>query len=394
MRSLFVLVVAPVVFLLPPLGATPGLAQGSAPGAPIFDCTNAAARYERMGRGLDVQREFIRRQQALFDGLRAQREAGSRAAREELMARNADLVRQQAAEQLEVWTMAKERALELPAPSDPTTMAKRFSWLKKVSALQKKLSDLKNLQSAFGSGYRYATEVQSRSHSLPEHLKEVNNLFVESKLAETIGGELAQAGGPVGIVLFEGSLQLLDQLVAAEGYWDRFLEEQWAADNLNAMKGALSDVEVKMANLKKDCPADFGEDGGNDASLEASLTAPPPESPAVESAEASANAGGKVALVAVGAGVAVAGGLYAGKVLGDLAATSTSTSSSACVSNRFCIVNSLSSGCSCSGSVNGQCGWTGDVAGSNQGCGAGLPCDGGLSCNNGRCEGRGGRCPF
>jgi hypothetical protein len=102
-------------------------------------------------------------------------------------------------------------------------------------------------------------------------------------------------------------------------------------------------------------------------------------------------AGVNPAVLAVGAGAAVAGGLYAGSVLGDLATT---TGGGVCISSRSCIVNTLSSGCSCSGSTSGNCGYTGPTAGTGERCDGGVPCESGLSCNNGRCEGRGGRCPF
>lgn len=97
------------------------------------------------------------------------------------------------------------------------------------------------------------------------------------------------------------------------------------------------------------------------------------------------------ALLAVGAGAGIAAGIYAGSALGDLATTA---GGGVCISSRSCIVNTLSSGCSCSGSTSGNCGYTGPTAGTGERCDAGVPCESGLSCNNGRCEGRGGRCPF
>jgi hypothetical protein len=119
------------------------------------------------------------------------------------------------------------------------------------------------------------------------------------------------------------------------------------------------------------------------------VTVPAPQSPANERAKSGGN-GSKVLLGVVG-GVAVAGAaLYAGSAMADLAALSTGS----CASTRFCIVSVMSSGCSCSGSVNGSNDWTGPTAGSGGSCGSGTPCACGLSCNNGRCEGPSGRCPF
>jgi hypothetical protein len=109
-------------------------------------------------------------------------------------------------------------------------------------------------------------------------------------------------------------------------------------------------------------------------------------------AAAPAGAGVNPAVLAVGAGAAVAGGLYAGSVLGDLATTS--GLGGTCISERSCIVNTLSPGCSCTGSPSGSCGYMGTPAERGRRCDKGVPCKSGLSCTNGVCEGPGGRCPF
>jgi hypothetical protein len=73
------------------------------------------------------------------------------------------------------------------------------------------------------------------------------------------------------------------------------------------------------------------------------------------------------------------------------------TSGPKCISQRNCIVNVMSSGCECEGSVSGQCGRDGYPACNNVGglCGDGQhTCCAGFQCTNGRCEGAGGRCPL
>ena len=119
------------------------------------------------------------------------------------------------------------------------------------------------------------------------------------------------------------------------------------------------------------------------------VTVPDPVDPAAARAKSGGN-GGKLFLGLAG-GVAVAGAaVYAGSAMADLAAMSAGTT----VSSRSCIVNVMSSGCMCTGSVTGGTGWTGPTASSGEGCSPSTPCLANLSCNNGRCEGPNGRCPF
>jgi hypothetical protein len=156
------------------------------------------------------------------------------------------------------------------------------------------------------------------------------------------------------------------------------------------------EVEEKMANLAQDCR--LGQDAGSKPpeTASTSLTPPLPEPPAPQAPEASASkkaggGAGKAAVVVLGTGVAVGAAVYAGSMMSQLATT---TASGECYSSRNCIVSVMSSGCSCGGTLNAGCDWTGGVGGTNAACGGGMPCRAGLSCNNGRCEGSGGRCPF
>ncbi|MBI1747111.1 MAG: hypothetical protein HYR55_11050 [Acidobacteria bacterium] len=100
-----------------------------------------------------------------------------------------------------------------------------------------------------------------------------------------------------------------------------------------------------------------------------------------------------------GAGGAVAAGAAAlanqsGSGSGSSPGSGTPAERGTCISTRNCIVSVLGRPCSCKGTVNGPCNWTGPVAGQGDACSPGVPCRQGLSCNNGRCEGPQGRCPF
>jgi hypothetical protein len=382
-----------VSFLILPLGAAPGFAQWSAPGAPIFDCANAAARHARMASGLGVQDDAIRRTQAQIDALKEARAAGTTEARDQLMARSVDTVKSHASDELEALTKLQEKAMALPA--DSTLAAARQSWAKEVLGLEGEIDALKSLAESFQAGQAYGAEIQRRSHTLVEHLKEANKLFVDSGLAEAIGGDLAKMGGPLGVAAFEASLFALDYMVADMDSSMRQIEQRDLEDALWNMRHAYGEVTSKMADLEKNCPAQFGRDESAQSppTASTSLTPPLPEPPASDPPAVNKKSGGsgaKAAVAVVGVGAAVGAAIYAGKLAGDLA----TMSGGSCASSRFCIVSVMSSGCECAGSVSGACDWTGAVAGSGESCGAGVPCAQDLSCNNGRCEGPKGRCPF
>jgi hypothetical protein len=393
-RVVFVVLAVAVVAL--PLGTTAVFAQWSAPGEPIFNCENAAARYERMGRGLPAQQRLIERLQAQLAALDEAQATTDEEARDALVARSVDTVHSHASDELAALAEAKAKVLALPSHSTA-----QLRWIDKVSALEKEISALQKLTGTFRAGREYGLEIQSRSHTVAEHIKAANKLFVDSNLAEEIGGELAAAGGPLGVVAFEGSLFLLDYVVATEEGFIAARERNDLNETITNLQYGYNRVEDKMADLKRDCPSEFGEDPEPTIASTSHLTPPPPDSPAAPeededglavSTGAKSGKGGAAVLAIAGAGVAVAGGLYAASVLSDMAETT--GGGGECVSNRFCIVNSFSGGCSCSGSTRGECGWTGPSAGAGGSCGAGMPCAGGLSCNNGRCEGSSGRCPF
>lgn len=394
-RVVFVALAVAVVAL--PLGTTAVFAQWSAPGEPIFNCENAAARYERMGKGLPAQQSLIQRLQAQLAALDEAQATTDEEARDALVARSVDTVHSHASDELAALAEVKAKVLALPSHSTA-----QLRWIDKVSALEKEISALQKLTGTFRAGREYGLEIQSRSHTVAEHLKGANKLFVDSNLAEEIGAELAAAGGPLGVAAFEGSLFLLDYVVATEEGFIAERERNDLRETISNLQYGYDRVEDKMADLRRDCPAEFGEDPEPTIASASHLTPPPPESPSPEeekdgdglavSTGAKSGKGGAAVLAIAGAGVAVAGGLYAGNVLSNMAETASDGGS--CVSNRFCIVNSFSGGCSCSGSTRGECGWTGPTAGPGRSCGAGVPCTGGYSCNNGRCEGSSGRCPF
>jgi hypothetical protein len=157
-----------------------------------------------------------------------------------------------------------------------------------------------------------------------------------------------------------------------------------------------------METLVSDCPTEFGKEAGTPSQPTAStsLTPPLPDPPAPQppaQPEVSAQkkkggmSGGQAAMMVVGVGALAGAAVYAGSVMGQL---STTGESGECYSSRNCIVNVMSPGCMCGGSLNAGCDWTGGVGGTGDGCGGGMPCRAGLSCNNGRCEGSSGRCPF
>jgi hypothetical protein len=204
MRSHSVLSVVVLVAAVSILLAAPGFAQVaglSAPGQPYVNCTDAAARHQRMASGLDVQREAIRREQALLDALVEERKTGTAEARDQLKAHAAEELKSQAQDALENLVEARE-ALE--GNPGKTLTADFLKWTKQVDAVQERVEQLLALRDSLAAGYNYATEIQKRSHTVLEHLKEANKLFVDSGLAEAVGGKLAAACGPAGVAASRG----------------------------------------------------------------------------------------------------------------------------------------------------------------------------------------------
>jgi hypothetical protein len=390
-HSRVVLAVLAASFLIVPLGATPVFAQGSAPGHPIFDCENAAARYESMGHGQPARARLIRLLEARLAALEKAHATTDKEARDALVKHSLDTIQSHAPDELAALAEAQTKARNL---ASHTTAQLR--WIDQASALQDEISTLQKLAGTLQASWEYGTEIQSRSHTAAEHLTEANKLFVNSNLAEEIGGELAATGGPLGVAAFETSLFVLDYSVAAEEGFLADRERNDLKENISNLKQGYYDVQDRMARFKEECPAEFGEDPEPTIASTSHLTPPPPESPpddglSVSTDGAKPSPGGAIVLAVAGAGVAVAGGLYMANVLSQMETTG---GGGTCVSNRNCIVNTFSGGCSCSGSTSGECDWTGRTASAGGSCSAGVPCESGLSCNNGRCEGSSGRCPF
>jgi hypothetical protein len=168
-----------------------------------------------------------------------------------------------------------------------------------------------------------------------------------------------------------------------------------AATLLQGYTSRLAGSATSSVSAAASCMDESGPQQTSSDAVDLRNTQPPPEPPAAEQpavskAKKSGVSGGKVAAATVLAGGAVAAAVYAGQMANQLA----TSGSAECYSSRNCIVSVMSSGCSCGGTLNAGCDWTGSVGGTGDGCGGGMPCRAGLSCNNGRCEESNGRCPF
>lgn len=85
-------------------------------------------------------------------------------------------------------------------------------------------------------------------------------------------------------------------------------------------------------------------------------------------------------------GATIGAGVATGLLLNEVAKAAAESASGSCYSTRSCIVNAFGGGCSCSGTVDGPCDFSGTPGGVGASCAGGTPCRAGLQCTNGRCE--------
>lgn len=180
-----------------------------------------------------------------------------------------------------------------------------------------------------------------------------------------------------------------------------------AAARVERAEGVLQNVTTRAANLtltgqlSSDMQACFGD---FEREVEASRTATaqpqqrqpqPPTEPPAPPVDLSGDSGGSVnpivpIAIVGGAGFGTWYALDKSGVFDNL--FDGGGGGGSCISTRNCVVNSFSGGCSCSGTTNGPCDFSGTPGGVGASCGSGSVCRSGLQCTNGRCETPPGRC--
>ena len=213
------------------------------------------------------------------------------------------------------------------------------------------------------------------------------------------------------------SARLLDRVAEATNAYIESLGNETisnAAARVERARGVLQNLTTRAGNLAtgalrgamQNCFGDFereveaGGDPVHTASVQPQPQPQPPTQPpappvdlGVDSGDAAEAGGGgnPIVPIAVAGGAGVGGWMILDKsgVLDNLGGFGLGGS---CTSTRNCVVNSFSGGCSCSGTTNGPCDFSGTPGGVGASCVSSSPCRSGLQCTNGRCEAPPGRC--
>ena len=183
-----------------------------------------------------------------------------------------------------------------------------------------------------------------------------------------------------------------------------------AAARVERAEGVLQKLTTRAANLtltgqlSSDMQACFGDferevEAGRTASVQPQPQPQPPTEPPAPPVDLGGNSGDEPAEAGGGVNPAVPIAVVGGAGVGTWYVLDKSGlldnlggGGGSCISTRNCVVNSFSGGCSCSGTTNGPCDFSGTPGGVGASCGSGSVCRSGLQCTNGRCEQPPGRC--
>jgi hypothetical protein len=218
------------------------------------DCKDTRRRAEQLARGLGVQRDALRRTQAQIEAAKASKRASDEKAKE--------LLRKKAYEKAQAFgsgLLTNSRALRVriqAMKSAGVTPEKRRQWLETLDRLEEipeRWGNAEKVATAGQAGFAFGQEMQGGLTKVRERIAAANRLFVDSGLAEEIGGELAQYGfGPAGALGFEAATTAIDLTVAlGEGAISEE-EVRRAQDNYDSMRYQLSRNEDILRGLAED----------------------------------------------------------------------------------------------------------------------------------------------
>jgi hypothetical protein len=231
-----------------------GVAQyAQAPGQPIFDCTDAQARYDRLSGGLAVQQDAITRTDALLKSLQEESRLGSEEAKNKRIEDAEEQVKDASKEILkeEVPLRAKLAALKA---AGATTKGVRKEVLDQIDQQLDLIEDLSKGLQSYQAGVAYGQQIQTGAHTLSQHLTLLNQLLANSGIYEEAGGQaLGVFLGPAGPLAFKGLLFLVDASVEDLQASDLEQQIQQAANNSNILHRQYNDVVDKMQEIKANC---------------------------------------------------------------------------------------------------------------------------------------------
>ncbi len=249
---------------------------------PYVDPNTAPARIEELKARLAERRKAIEKTKSMLPGLHeGSREAWAKTDRI-MNEAPAKLITSFAGDYLDKTKIMKDSITKLKNASgiSPEKLKNIDSWLKTVEDLKEAGSFLKQAPTSFAAGKKFGLDHQAEMTSLREKLVSANDLFVDSGLAEELGGTFATAiGGPLGKLAFDASLTSINLIVASQ---EAFIEAGAARrvqSAIDTMEWAYGIDYSEMVNLTALLASTCGQEPRERVAASDRLPEPPPPPP-------------------------------------------------------------------------------------------------------------------
>lgn len=278
-------------------------------GCPYVDRDAAPARIEELKARLAERRKAIEKSKSMLPGLRAgSREAWARA--DQIMSdAPSNLIGSFASDYLKSTANIKSRIRAMR--SSGASKEQIESWLKSMKRLEDAGSFLEKAPKSFNAGYKFGLGHQAELANLQNEIIRTNQLFVDSGLAEELGGEFADAiGGPLGKLAFNAGVISVDLVATTEEAFIEAGAAQRVQSAIDTMEWAYARDEGELlrldALLAENCnqPKEQTAEAGNP-------TQPPPPSVVKQAPDTTASSSG-AASPDMGSAILIGGAAAAG----------------------------------------------------------------------------------
>lgn len=238
---------------------------GYAAGRPYVDCAATPALLKRLGQGLSVEREAIRREEALLAQIDGSGPNSGQRQNETEMARDTiDGLKNFATDFLLDWSPV-DKALDSHGV-DLATRQKLESRYESIRASAEGVANnLANLRRPGAEGYKYGTDIQKDAFTLQALAQRVSSFLDDSGLSDEAGKDLMQqlakqliARGaieewsmamPLAGLTFTGSKLVIDASAVAYQWHFEKANREIVVKNLDAMRTAYDQLDQRMTNL-------------------------------------------------------------------------------------------------------------------------------------------------
>lgn len=228
------------------LGDPEHLARGSR----VVDCVQTRQVYERMSAGLPLQREQLAKYEQQIHNSTQLRPAISEEARSLAIKAAYDEARRIATSAAVV--RARLGAMKL----DGVSAEKRTEWVRTLhdwDKLHEQIENIEKANTAATAGRQFGEDLPALGKTLQERALRLNQLVVDSGLAETAGEELAKYGfGPAGSMAFRVAKFGIDSAYVTGKQFLNESEIAQARATYDHLRSQYSQTEEKVNNARDD----------------------------------------------------------------------------------------------------------------------------------------------